>query len=176
MYKYDAKSIDMGTFENDIREGNDYAIRIAVTFAIKRNPGFRYKQDKKCSEATMAFELAVLQRPQLLQPYQLQEGEIVFNREENADIWTEEMFKKKLSIFENKNFCRERFNELRKIGQYLVETGNFPQAQEQLKDYPMVEQENLLLPTKKETPVALKVALGIILAATVALVLILLLK
>ena len=98
--------------------------------SIRNNPRFRHEKNEEFSEATTAFKKLLSMKeelPGLFTKYELQSGEVEFNEDEQENRKQEYFIRQTFLLGEN--FCQKRFNNVRKIGQYLAK-GNFDDPQE----------------------------------------------
>ena len=122
-------------FDAAIASKDYIKIKNYIINSIRNNPRFSYKKGEGKSEAAKAFDkLLSLQDklPGLFTPYTIQEGEVEFN-ENDKTSWTQEYFIRQTFLL-GENFCVRRFNNIRKIGQYLTK-GNFSDPQEVMEGY-----------------------------------------
>lgn len=127
MYQY----FDETEFLTAIEDGNLSRAKQCVADSIRSNPGFDPEKGSDHSEAWRAYHVIENNCKNEISTYQLREDEIKIT-ESNLDQCTEDMFIKKCFFFE-KNFCMERFDELKLIGQHLVKQGTFTLPQEQTR-------------------------------------------
>lgn len=120
------KSFDEQKFNKAITDKNYSYIKICIINAIRNNPNFKPNVEHKC-EAQMAFSQVCQVCPDILEHYQLQEGETEFNEKDRAK-WDKEYFIRQTFLLK-KNFCKERYENIKKIGQAITE--NFPNPQGQ---------------------------------------------
>lgn len=124
------RSYNEEKFHKAIAEKNYLYAKTCVTSAIKANPQFSpMKGEGNRSEARVAYDYIKQHLPEAFTPYKLYAGECVIT-DENLSEATEDLFYEKCFNLEE-NFCAQRYNELMRIGKYLVDKGTFPMPQEQ---------------------------------------------
>ena len=129
------RTFSLEDFDAAIAAKDYIKIKNYIINSIRNNPRFCYNKNEKRSEATEAFTKLVKMKaelPGLFSPYKLQEGETEFD-ENNKDSWTQEYFIRQTFLL-GENFCIERFNNVKKIGQYLAKA-NFNDPQEVMEGY-----------------------------------------
>lgn len=130
-----AKTFEQADFEAAINAKDYIKLKNYVINSIRNNPRFTYGKSEECSEAKAAFkrlESLKDELPGLFSQYEVQAGEVEFNEAEK-ESWTQEYFIRQTFLL-GENFCLERFNNIRKIGQYITK-GNFNDPQEVVEGY-----------------------------------------
>lgn len=162
------RSYNEEKFHKAVAEKNYLYAKTCVTSAIKANPQFSpMKGEGNRSEARVAYDYIKQHLPEAFAPYKLYAGELVITDDNLAEA-TEDLFYEKCFHLEE-NFCAQRYNELRRIGKYLVDIGTFPMPQEQTtaeSNAPITTQES-----RKKMPLPVKIALiaaAVLLVALVA--------
>ena len=146
------RTFEMTDFESAIRDKDYIKLKNYIINSIRNNPRFSHSKSEEYSEAAVAFkrlEEMKTELPGLFSPYELQEGEEEFD-ENNKASWNQEYFIRQTFLL-GENFCRKRFINIRKIGQYITK-GNFNDPQEVLDGY-----ENSNIPnssTPEDAPVS----------------------
>ena len=122
------KSFDEEKFKKAI-DGKDYEyLKTCVISAIRNNPAFEPDSEGQHCEARRAMSQLLKLCPDILEEYQLQDGESEFNAK-NSFEWNKEYFIRQTILF-GRNFCRERYKRLEVIGQAITPI-NFPEPQGQ---------------------------------------------
>ncbi len=143
------KSFDEVKFKQAIADKNYEYISTCIISAIRNNPRFIKESGEDFSEATKAFNEIIITCPEMFKEYQIQPGELEYNKE-NSDEWDKEYFIRQ-TIFLGRNFCKKRFERLKLIGQKVYAQENFTESQGQKTDVTQ-ETEFKVLQTKKPLP------------------------
>lgn len=121
-------TINDAEFSQALRDRNAIAVKEFVKEAIKNNPSFKPDNTGYC-EAYRAILRIKEEFPELIESYRHMADEC---SEGEATYLTYDNFIDKCFYF-GENFCPERYNELKKLGKHLDETGNFTLPQEQTR-------------------------------------------
>lgn len=127
MYQF----FDEAEFLTAIDNGDLSRAKQCVTVSIRANPGFTPEKGSDHCEAWRAFHVIKEKCGNAISTYQPWENEDRITND-NLNQCTTKMFSDKCFFFE-KNFCMERFDELKLIGQHLVKQGTFTLPQEQTR-------------------------------------------
>lgn len=147
------KSFNQADFDAAIGSKDYIKLKNYIINSIRNNPRFKKEKNEEYSEATAAFNKlweVKEELPGLFVEYKLQTGEVEFD-ETQKETWTQEYFIRQTFLLEE-NFCKKRFYNVRKIGQYITK-GNFDGPQESIEGY---EKQNCSRSDSADKPTLIK--------------------